>query len=141
MRHNKNAIGEKGNGKPPHEFHFPRKNSEPRLWFLLRIDLSMLNTIGEEGKKKPPHECHFIRKNSEPRLWFLLRSKSSMQRSLERTVLSYVVRCMPPQVIHLVRVTCRPFTWTNTFEKHVLLIVCTSPLGPFLPYIMAYWNG
>ena len=26
MRHFKNVIGEEGNGKPPHEFDFPRKN-------------------------------------------------------------------------------------------------------------------
>ena len=31
----KNAIGEEGNGNPPHEFNFPRKNSEPCLKFLL----------------------------------------------------------------------------------------------------------
>ena len=37
----KNAIGKEGNGKPPHEFHFPRKNSEPCLWFLLRSKPSM----------------------------------------------------------------------------------------------------
>ena len=31
MCRNRYAIGEEGNGKPPHEFHFPRKNSEPCL--------------------------------------------------------------------------------------------------------------
>ena len=37
-----NAIGEEGNGKPHHKFHFPKKNSEPCLWFLLRSKSSML---------------------------------------------------------------------------------------------------
>ena len=41
MYHFQNAIGEEGNGKPSHEFHFPRKNSEPFLWFLLRSKSSM----------------------------------------------------------------------------------------------------
>ena len=41
MCHFQNVIGEVGNGKPPHEFHFPRKNSGPCLWFLLRLKLSM----------------------------------------------------------------------------------------------------
>ena len=27
--------------KPPHEFHFPRKNSEHCLWFLLRLQSSI----------------------------------------------------------------------------------------------------
>ena len=26
-----NTISKEGNGKPPHEFHFPRQNSEPSL--------------------------------------------------------------------------------------------------------------
>ena len=30
-----------GNGKPPHKIHFPRKNSEHCLWFLLRWKSSM----------------------------------------------------------------------------------------------------
>ena len=34
-----NAISKEGNGKPPREFHFPRKNSEPCLWFLLSSSL------------------------------------------------------------------------------------------------------
>ena len=42
--HNKNAIGEEGNGKPPYEFHFPRKHSASRLWFLPRLKLSMRPT-------------------------------------------------------------------------------------------------
>ena len=57
MRHNKNAIGKDANGKPPHEFHFPRKNSEPRLWFLLRSKSiirrkkpNMQRTILDTGK-------------------------------------------------------------------------------------------
>ena len=29
----KNAIGEEGNGKPPHEFHFPRKTQSPASGF------------------------------------------------------------------------------------------------------------
>ena len=29
-------IGEEGNGEPLHKIHFPRKNSEPCLWYLLR---------------------------------------------------------------------------------------------------------
>ena len=41
MCHNKNGIGEEGKGKPPHEFHFPRKNSEPCLWFLLCLKSSV----------------------------------------------------------------------------------------------------
>ena len=36
------AIGEEGNGQPPHRILFPRKNSEPCLWFLLRSKPSML---------------------------------------------------------------------------------------------------
>ena len=43
--HSKNTIGEEGNRKPPHEFHFPRKNSEPCLWFLLCSKLSMLHKL------------------------------------------------------------------------------------------------
>ena len=41
MCHNKIAIGEEGNGKPPHEIHFPRENSDPCLWFLLHSKWSM----------------------------------------------------------------------------------------------------
>ena len=41
MRYNEIAIGEEGNGRPPHQFHFPRKSSEPCLWFLLRWKSSM----------------------------------------------------------------------------------------------------
>ena len=36
------TTGEEGNGKPPHKIHFPWKNSEPCLWFLLRSKSSML---------------------------------------------------------------------------------------------------
>ena len=28
MRHNKNTIGEEGNGKPSHEFHYPRNKTQ-----------------------------------------------------------------------------------------------------------------
>ena len=41
MEFYENAIGEEGNGKSPHEFHFPRRNSEPCLWLLLRLKSSM----------------------------------------------------------------------------------------------------
>ena len=34
-------MGEEGNGKPPHKIHFPRRSSEPCLWFLLRSKSSM----------------------------------------------------------------------------------------------------
>ena len=44
MRHNKNAIAEEGK-KVPHEFHFPRKNSEPCLCCLLRSKLSMQRSL------------------------------------------------------------------------------------------------
>ena len=38
----KNAIGEEGNGKPPHKFHFPRKKTQSLcLWFLLHSKPSM----------------------------------------------------------------------------------------------------
>ena len=40
-RHTKNTIDAKGNGLPPYKVHFPRKNSEPCLWFLLRSKSSM----------------------------------------------------------------------------------------------------
>ena len=42
MEFYENAIGEKGNGRPPHEIHFPRNNSEPCLLFLVRSNSSML---------------------------------------------------------------------------------------------------
>ena len=42
MEFYENTIGEEGNGKPPHEFHFCRKNSERCLWFLLSLKSSML---------------------------------------------------------------------------------------------------
>ena len=80
--HNKDAIGEEGNGKPPNEFDFPRRNSEPCIWFLLRSKSSVVNTIGEEGNGKPPHEFNFPRRNSEPCIWFLLRSKSSVVNTI-----------------------------------------------------------
>ena len=35
--HNKNTIGEEGNGKPPHKVHFPGINSEPCFWFIVRV--------------------------------------------------------------------------------------------------------
>ena len=58
-------------------FHFPRKNSEPCLWFLLRSKLSMRR----RGRQWDTTSLFpFPRKNSEPCLWFLLRSKSSMRR-------------------------------------------------------------
>ena len=41
MCHFLNAICEEGNGKPPREFHFPRRNSERCLWFLLRSTSSV----------------------------------------------------------------------------------------------------
>ena len=41
MCYSKNSIGEEGNGKPPHTFHVPRKDSEPCLWLLLRSKSSM----------------------------------------------------------------------------------------------------
>ena len=37
----RNAIGKEGNGKPSHKVHFPRKISEPWLWSLLCLKLSM----------------------------------------------------------------------------------------------------
>ena len=40
-RHNKNANGEEGNGEPPHEVHFPRRNSKHCLWFLPHSKSSM----------------------------------------------------------------------------------------------------
>ena len=36
--HKQNTLGE---GKPPHDIHFPRKNTEPCLWFLLRSKSNM----------------------------------------------------------------------------------------------------
>ena len=39
--HNKNTISEEGNGKSPHEIKFLKKDSEPCLWFLLRVKSSM----------------------------------------------------------------------------------------------------
>ena len=41
MCDNESTIGEEDNGKPPHEIHYPRENSELRLWFLLRSKSSM----------------------------------------------------------------------------------------------------
>ena len=79
MYHNKDAIGDEGNGKLPHKMHFPGKNSEPCLWFLLHSKTSMLNTIGDEGNGKPPHRMHHPRENLEPCLWLLLGLKSCMQ--------------------------------------------------------------
>ena len=40
-RRNKNAIGEEGNGKPPHIIHFRRKKPGSCLWFLLHSKSSM----------------------------------------------------------------------------------------------------
>ena len=37
-----NTIGAECNREPPHKIHFPRKSSEPCLWFLLSSKLSML---------------------------------------------------------------------------------------------------
>ena len=34
MCHNENIIGEEGNGKPSHEFHFPRKTQSPAMQFF-----------------------------------------------------------------------------------------------------------
>ena len=42
MEFYENITGEEGNGKRPHKIHFPRKSSEPCLWFLLRSKSSML---------------------------------------------------------------------------------------------------
>ena len=77
-----NTIGEEGNGRARHKIHLPRKNSEPRLWFLLRAKSSVLNTIGEEGNGRARHKIHLPRKNSEPSLWFLLRAKSSVLNTI-----------------------------------------------------------
>ena len=41
MFQNIDSTGEEDDGKLPHEFHFPRKNSEPCFWFLLRLESSM----------------------------------------------------------------------------------------------------
>ena len=38
---NRNTIVEEGNGKPPREFQFPTKNSEPFLRFLLHLKSRM----------------------------------------------------------------------------------------------------
>ena len=43
--HFQNTIGEEGNGRPSHEFYFPRKNSEPCFWFLLRSKSSMQHSL------------------------------------------------------------------------------------------------
>ena len=48
MCHNKNAISEEGNGKPPHEFHFPRRDAEPCLWFKLSSKSSVGRGISDE---------------------------------------------------------------------------------------------
>ena len=34
MCHNENIIGEEGNGKPSHEFHFTRKTQSPAMQFF-----------------------------------------------------------------------------------------------------------
>ena len=83
MEFYENIIANEGNGKPPHKLHFPSKNSEPCLWFLLRSKSNMqwnsmkillpMKATGNHLK------LHFPSKNSEPCLWFLLRSKSNMQ--------------------------------------------------------------
>ena len=38
---NESINCEEGNGKPPHNIHFPRKNSEPCIQFLLRSKSSV----------------------------------------------------------------------------------------------------
>ena len=45
MCSNKNAIGEGGNGKQPHNIHFPRKNPKPCIWFLLSSKSSMCRSF------------------------------------------------------------------------------------------------
>ena len=83
MCYNKNAIGEEGNGKPPHKIHFPRKNSEPCLWFpaKLKIKYAFQYTYSYAWLIHTPILKPIDNGNSEHRLWFLLRSESSMQHS------------------------------------------------------------
>ena len=123
MCHFQNAIGEEGNGKPPHELHFPRKNTEPCLWFLLCLKSSMLNTIGEEGNGKPPHELHFPRKNTEPCLWFLLCLKSSMLNTIGEEG-----NGKPPHELHFPRKNSEPCLW-------FLLCLKSSMQRSFIIYI------
>ena len=49
MCHNENGIGEDGNWKST--IHFPRKNGEPWLWFLLRLQSSMQHSNAPELRK------------------------------------------------------------------------------------------
>ena len=81
--HDKNAINEEGNGKPPHKFHFPRKNSEPRLWFLLRSTSSMLNNIDDEGNGKPPNKIPPLERTQSPVSDLCYASNVSVQEALQ----------------------------------------------------------
>ena len=45
MCRNKNAIDGEGNGKPLHAVNFPKKSSQPCLWFLLRSKSSMQHSF------------------------------------------------------------------------------------------------
>ena len=99
-RQNKNAIGEEGNGKPPHEFKSPRKNSEPCLWFLLPSKSNMLNTIDEEGNLEPPHKIDFPRKDLRSLTWSHTQAAYIRKRAFPRSltivsVTSNVKRSIP----------------------------------------------
>ena len=50
MCHNINAIGEEGNGRPLHEFHFPRKYSESHYATLEIGHVTQFNVI----------QCHLM---------------------------------------------------------------------------------
>ena len=78
-----NAIGEEGNGKPPHESHFPRKNSEPCLWFLLRSKSSMQRSSYLYGVH---YEIHSYISTNSPR-WKHLSMCTYGLRRLRKTKL------------------------------------------------------
>ena len=88
--------------------HFPGRNSEPCLWFLLRSKFRMLWNSMKRILVRKASGNHLMNSISlgeaqNSCLWFLLRSKSSMQRSIP--IVQYrisIVSIGPPeaQLIH-----------------------------------------
>ena len=77
------------------QVHFPRRNSEPCLWFLLRSESSVIDAIDEEDNGKWPDKIHFPRKK--------LRALSLASATLETEYATQISICLEHQAFSRLR--------------------------------------
>ena len=92
-----NTIGKEGNMKPPHEFHFPIKNSEHCLWFLLRSKSSMHCRVTRDDMGWYRTQSNMFRRKTEK----CITNKAINQRIEELIILKFTKRfiTLPANVI------------------------------------------